>query len=144
MDTKTRVLSTIEAMTSAFHRGDVDGIMRTYEPAAVVVGEPGRPVRGNAPLRDLFAGFIAAKAHFTFDGHEVIVADDIALHVTPWKMTGVAPDGSAITEAGLSLAVLRRQDDGRWLMVIDNPFGNAHLPQRVEGETGDEATPCSD
>lgn len=38
-------------------------------------------------------------------------------------MAGVAPDGSPVTGSGLSVAVLRRQTDGRWLMVIDNPFG---------------------
>lgn len=134
MDTKAEVLSTIEAMTSAFHQGDVEGIMRSYEPAAVVVGQPGAPVQGDGPLRAMFAGFISAKAHFTFDGHEVIAAGDIALHVTPWRMTGVAPDGSAIAGAGLSVAVLRRQADGRWLMVIDNPFGDAPL-QRVTDRT---------
>lgn len=127
MDAKTRVLSTIEAMTDAFHRGDIDAIMQTYEAGAVVVGEPGAPVQGDGPLRTLFAGFIAAGARFTFDGSEVIVAGDIALHLMPWKMTGVAPDGSPVTSAGLSVAVLRRQADGRWLMVIDDPFGDASL-----------------
>lgn len=135
MDTKTRVISTIDAMTSAFHRGDIPGIMRTYEPSAVVVGQPGVPVEGDEPLRALFAGFIAAKAHFTFGDHEVIVASDVALHLTPWTMTGVAPDGSAITSAGLSVAVLRRQADGSWRMVIDNPFGDAIL-QRTPGSSG--------
>jgi uncharacterized protein (TIGR02246 family) len=125
MDTKTQVLSTIEAMTSAFNRGDIEGIMRTYEPDAVVLGEPAKPVRGDGPLRAMFAGFIAAKAHFTFDGHEVVVAGDLAVHLTPWKMTGSGPDGSPISASGLSVAVLRRQADGRWLMVIDNPFGDA-------------------
>lgn len=125
MDTKTQVLSTIEAMTSAFHQGDLDGIMRTYEPGAVVVGQPGSPVQGDGPVRAMFAGFIAAQARFSFEGHEVIAAGDIALHLTPWKMTGVGPDGRPIAGAGLSVAVLRRQVDGRWLMVIDHPFGDA-------------------
>jgi uncharacterized protein (TIGR02246 family) len=124
MDTQSRVLSTIEAMTSAFHRGDIDAIMRTYEPDAVVVSEPGAPMSGDGRLRAMFAGFIAAKARFTFAGHEVIASGDIALHLTPWKMTGVAPDGTPITAGGLSIAVLRRQEDGRWLMVIDDPFGD--------------------
>jgi len=134
MDTKTQVLSTVEAMTSAFHRGDIDEIMRTYEPGAVVVGEPGLPVHGDGPVRSMFAGFVAAKAHFTFAGHEVIAAGDIALHLTPWKMTGVAPDGSPIAGTGLSVAVLRRQRDGRWLMVIDDPFGDTML-QRATAST---------
>lgn len=140
MDTKTRVLSAIEAMTSAFHEGDIEGIMRTYEPAAVVVGEPGAPVQGDGPLRAMFAGFIAAKAYFTFDGHEVVAAGDIALHLTPWKMTGVAPDGGPISGAGLSIAVLRRQADGNWLMVIDNPFGDAILQRAAERTPPDRVT----
>jgi len=132
MDQKARILSTIDEMTRAFHGGDVDGILRTYEPGAVVVGEPGAPVSGTPALRAMFGGFIAAKAHFTFLGHEVIQADEIALHLTPWRMTGVAPDGSPLSAGGLSVAVLRRQPDGRWLMVIDDPYGDALLNRSPE------------
>jgi len=92
---KQRILSIIDAMTDAFHQGDIDGIMRTYEPGAVVVGQPGAPISGT-PRCELFARFVAAKAHFTFLGHEVIQAEDIALHLTPWRMAGVAPDGTAL------------------------------------------------
>jgi uncharacterized protein (TIGR02246 family) len=129
VDSKTKILSTIDDMTSAFHKGDIDGILRTYEPGAVVVGEPGMPLSGTPALRAMFAGFIAAKAHFTFQGHEVIQAEDVALHLTPWRMAGVAPDGTAVAASGLSVAVLRRQADGRWLMVIDDPYGDALLNQ---------------
>jgi len=113
MDHKAKILSTIDDMTSAFHRGDIDGIMRTYESGAVVVGQPGAPVSGIPALRAMFAGFVAAKAQFRFLGHEVIEAEDLALHLTPWRMAGVAPDGTAVTAQGLSVAVLRRQLDGR-------------------------------
>ena len=133
MDHKAEILSTIDAMTDAFHKGDIDGIMRTYEPGAVVVGEPGTPISGTPALRAMFAGFIAAKAHFTFLGHEVIQAEDVALHLTPWRMAGVAPDGKAVEARGLSVAVLRLQPDGRWLMVIDDPFGDTLLSQPVSG-----------
>ncbi|MCI0433195.1 MAG: DUF4440 domain-containing protein [Gemmatimonadetes bacterium] len=127
MQPHAEVLSTIETMTDAFNRGDLEGIMRTYEPGAVVVGEPGVPVTGDADLREMFAGFIAAQARFTFDGHEVISAGDLTLHLTPWQMRGVARDGAPIIARGLSVAVLRRQPDGRWLLVIDHPWGDAIL-----------------
>ena len=129
MDHKAKILSTIDAMTNAFHKGDIDGILRTYEPGAVVVGKPGMPVSGTPALRAMFAGFIAAKAQFTFLGHEVIQAEDVALHLTPWRMAGIAPDGTAVAASGLSVAVLRRQPGGDWLMVIDDPFGDALLNQ---------------
>jgi len=127
MESSEAVLSTIEEMTGAFNRGDVDAVMRTYEPGAVVVAEPGAPIKGDDALRGMFAGFVAAQARFTFQGHEVIGTGALALHLTPWRMRGVAPDVSTLVASGLSVAVLRRQPDGRWLLVIDHPWGDAIL-----------------
>ena len=93
----------------------------------MVVGKPGQPLTGAAALRAMFTEFIALKRSFTYSGHEVVNAGDLALHISPWRMKGVAPDGSAIEQRGLSLAVLRRQTDGRWLMVIDQPYGDGLL-----------------
>ena len=48
---------------------------------------------------------------------------DLAMHIAPWTMKGATPDGSIIEDNGLSIAIFRRQSDGGWKMVIDNPFG---------------------
>ena len=62
-------------------------------------------------------------------GHEVIVNGDIAIHIAPWSMTGRTPDGQDLAQSGLSVAVMRRQADGSWRMVIDNPHGGRLLTQ---------------
>ena len=129
METSDPIVSTILTMTTAFQVGDIPAILRAYEPGAVVIGEPGKPLTGEAALRAMFAGFIAVKPKFTYAGHDVVIADDLALHLAPWQMDGVAPDGTAVKQNGLSVAVLRRQPDGRWLMVIDQPYGDALLNQ---------------
>jgi ketosteroid isomerase-like protein len=136
MEAKKAVLSTIEEMTGAFNRGDIDAVMRTYEPGAVVVAEPRAPVTGEEELRRMFAGFVAAQARFTFQGHEVIETDGLALHLTPWRMRAKGPDGSTIAARGLSVAVLRRQADGRWLLVIDHPWGDAILGRAADADVG--------
>lgn len=127
MSQSLRIQATIDAMTTAFAAGDVDGILATYEPGAVVVGEPGVPSTGTPALRTLFGRFIAVAPKFTFLAHEVVEAGDIALHFNVWRMAGTAPDGSAIADGGLSVAVLRRQPGGEWLMVIDDPYGDRLL-----------------
>ncbi|MBL4873450.1 MAG: SgcJ/EcaC family oxidoreductase [Rhodobacteraceae bacterium] len=124
-DDQKAVLATIENMTEAFHAADIEGVMRAYEPSASVAFEPGAAISGNANLRAGFQGFFAVKPQFTYSGHEVIIQGDIALHITPWNMTGTTPDGQPMAQSGLSVAVLRRQADGSWLMVIDNPHGQA-------------------
>lgn len=135
MDTEARIISAIEAMTHSFHEGNLDGILTAYEPSAVVVGEPGVPLTGEARLRTMFAGFVAAKARFTYSAHEVFSTGDVALHLAPWTMSGVSPDGEVIGAAGLSVAVLRRQSSGEWLIVIDDPYGGSLL-ERPSGDAG--------
>lgn len=114
------ILETISTMTTAFAAGDIDGIMATYEPEAVVVAQPGQPVASEASLRAMFAEFIARGVNFTYGAHEVVVAGDMGLHLMSWTAPG--PDGPM---TALSVAVLRRQADGSWKMVIDHPFGDS-------------------
>lgn len=127
MSEARRIQATIDRMAAAFEAHDIDSILVNYEPGAVVVGEPGVPSSGKPALRTLFARFIAVDPKFTFLAHEIIEAGDIALHFTTWRMTGTAPDGTAVADDGLSAAVLRRQPDGSWLMVIDDPYGDRLL-----------------
>jgi ketosteroid isomerase-like protein len=117
------VVGTVERMTAAFQAGDVDAVMKTYEAGAVVAFEPGHPVRDSSLMRQAFAEWCALSPRFVYRGHEVLVAGDLAVHLAPWQMRGTAPGGVAIEQGGLSVAVLRRQPSGDWLMVIDNPHG---------------------
>ena len=121
---QTVILETISAMTTAFATGNIDGLMATYEPSAVVVAQPGRTVAGDAALRAMFAEFIASGVDFTYGAHDVVVAGDTGLHLMSWTAPG--PDGPM---TALSVAVLLRQSDGSWKMVIDHPFGDAVMHQ---------------
>lgn len=123
------VQTAIEHMTTAFQDNRIDAVMEAYEPGAAVLFEPGQPVTDAQQLRQMFGGMAAAKPVFTYSGHEVIVSGDTAVHIAPWQMTVHTPDGQDIRQSGLSIAVLRRQADGSWKMVIDNPHGSRLLPQ---------------
>ncbi len=124
-----QVLAAVEAMTAAFHDGNIEEVMAAYEGKATIVFEPDAPVSDPALIRQAFETSFAIKPRFTYSGHEVFMAGDIAVHFAPWRMTGTTPDGQAIEQSGLSVAVLRRQPDGRWLMVIDNPHGQNLMQQ---------------
>lgn len=122
------VQGVIEKMTTAFQNAEIDKVMGTYGPGAVVLFQPGQPVSDPEQLRQMFSGMAAAKPAFTYSGHEVTVSGDTAVHIAPWDMKAQTPDGKEIRQSGLSIAVLRRQPDGAWKMVIDNPHGARLLP----------------
>lgn len=122
-DEQKKVFSTILRMVAAFEKKDIDGVLATYEADAIVMFEPQKPVQGKETLRAVFTQFVGMNPKYTFSGHEVFVSGNIATHMAPWSMKGQLPDGTKIEQSGLSVAVLRKQEDGTWLMIQDNPHG---------------------
>lgn len=122
-----QIQSTIDSNNAAVAASDIDAILATYEANATLLAQPGMAVTGTASLRDAFKRFTGLQPKITPVGQEVVQSGDIALHTYNWTMTGKAPDGSAIQQSGFSIIVLRKQEDGRWLVVIDNPFGATQL-----------------
>ena len=127
---EAEVIEAVEKMTSAFHRGQLDELLETYRPGAVVAFEAGTASTGRQALAAGFRGFMELGPRFTYSGHDVLVADDLALHIAPWSMTASAPDGSKIEERGLSVSVLVKSPQGRWKLAVDNPYGDRLLVRR--------------
>ena len=119
-----KVLSTIKNMTAAFESGNIDGVLETYEKNAKVIFQPDMHISSKKQLQEVFQEAAGMKPEFEYFGHEVFIADDMAIHIAPWEMTVNAPDGTKTEQDGLSIAVLRHQDNGEWLMVLDNPNGD--------------------
>jgi len=125
MDTEqAKVLAVVETMTAAFHNQDIDGVLASYETGAAVNFEPGKKITDPAVIRQMFEGAFNIDPTFSYpNGHEVYTSNDLALHIAPWIMQGKAADGSEIKQTGLSVSVLRKQQNGQWLLVLDNPHG---------------------
>ena len=120
-------LETVENLIEAMNTRNVERAVSLYEPGGALVAEPGKVAIGTDALRGAIEGFCAASPTVTTKSYEIIVAGDIALYCSDWSIGGTAPDGSAIHMEGKSSDVLRRQSDGRWLIVLDNPYGTAIL-----------------
>jgi ketosteroid isomerase-like protein len=123
---KSAVLNALHAMTDNFQNGEIEAVMQSYEPAATVLFQPGTEVSDLKQIAANFAAFSAMNPRFSYAGHEVTVQGDIATHIAPWTMMASGPDGQPLEQSGLSVSVWRRQLDGSWKMVIDNPNA-AHL-----------------
>jgi len=120
-------LAAIELFAGAMNAGDLDAALSLYEPGATFAQEPGASVTGLPAIREALAGFLALRPTLSGRVRKVLEADGVALVVNQWTLAGTQPDGGEIALSGVSADVLRRQADGRWLILVDDPWG-AHAP----------------
>jgi ketosteroid isomerase-like protein len=72
-----------------------------------------------------WGGFVAMKGTLDLKVTRVLEANDLALVAGVWTFKGTGPDGAPVTLEGHNADLLRRQADGSWRFVIDNPWGTA-------------------
>ena len=115
----------IDALSTRLADGDLEGALALYEPEATFAPQPGEQVKGLDAIRPALERFIALKPAMTGSIEKVLEADDVALVVNRWTLTGTGPDGAPIEMAGVSSDVMRRQGDGSWRILVDDPWGSA-------------------
>jgi ketosteroid isomerase-like protein len=91
--------------------GDAAGVAALYEHNAVMAYPPGDQTVGRDAIRRLWEKILAGRPHFEPEAPlPTLIAGELAL-------TATAPrDG-----AGARAQVARRQPDGTWLRVLDQP-----------------------
>ncbi len=113
----------LKSIVDGINTGNLDALMPLYEPGAAFAAQPGSLTRGLAGVREGLAGFIGMKGKLDLKVTRVLEASDLALVIGVWSFVGTGPDGKPVNLAAKSADVLRRQADGSWCFVIDNPWG---------------------
>jgi ketosteroid isomerase-like protein len=112
----------VDLLDAACNECDLDAALSFNEDAAVVAAHPRGIAQGTDELWAFFvetmrSGFSAKqiRAH-------VLEADGIALFLSRWTL---APKDGSVENAPTFVAttVFRKQPDGVWKILIDNPLG---------------------
>lgn len=91
-------------------QGDADGMAALYETRAVLDRGDGQLLCGREAIRAFYADLVAAGRRFDLgDQQAALVNGDLALTSTR------LPNGMVTAE------IARRQNDGTWLWVVDQP-----------------------
>ena len=107
--------ATPEDLTRLFversNEGDAAGVAELYEEQAVMAYPPGKMTVGRDAIRALWEKVLANAPHFEQETPlPTLISGDIALTSTPPR------DGT-----GARAQVIRRQSDGTWLRLLDQP-----------------------
>jgi ketosteroid isomerase-like protein len=116
-------MQVLETIVEGINSGNLDTLMPLYESEAAFATEPGSLAHGSPGVREALTGFISMRGKLDLEVTRVLEVDDLALVTGVWSFTGTGLDGEPIRLAANNADVLRRQPDGTWRFVIDNPWG---------------------
>ena len=120
---KPKPEDTNSLFANALNTGNLNALAALYEPQATLMPSPGKLVTGTAAIRESLLNFIAGKPNISMSSRVVAQAGDLAVTSSKWELSMTGPDGKPTQMTGQSIEVVRRHPDGRWLFVIDLPFG---------------------
>lgn len=102
--------------------GDLEGILTLYEPGATLVMPEG-DVTGAAAFRDSCSQLLAAQLRLRTKVTKVVrVGEDLAVLYNEWSGSMMGADGHPTAQGGKAIEVVRRQADGTWRFIVDDPW----------------------
>jgi uncharacterized protein (TIGR02246 family) len=113
----------IESFSDRLNAGDLEGALKLYDPDATFVASPDRSVRGHAAIAEALQQFLALRPRLEGRIRKVVESGDTALVVNDWRLEGEDPAGKPVEMSGRSADVVQRGPDGRWRVLIDDPWG---------------------
>jgi ketosteroid isomerase-like protein len=113
-------------LLAALQAGDIETSIALYEPTAVLFRKSGETMHGHELIRANNAALIALKPVFHIEQIITTLTGDGTIATTRMKarLEGTQANGKPVNSAIHTLEVLRKQPDGSWRYVIDDPFGS--------------------
>lgn len=108
-----------------FSAGNLDALVSLYEPEATFVPRFEEAISGHVRIREALGGFLARGGQMDLNVRATYRAGDLALLLSDWTIYRDSAGGREVISSGRTSDVVRRQSDGSWLLVIDNPGGIA-------------------
>ncbi len=110
-----------DAFTRAFNAAGLDALLGLYEPGAVLLAG-GQPARGHQQIRAALEGYLSMKGHIALQTLSVTDSGDgLALLHAAWQIRPAGQPDAAPIATGVTAEVARRQPDGTWRYILDNP-----------------------
>lgn len=114
-----------EAFCNACNAGDLEALLTLYEAEAVIAELTGELTTGTKAISDHIANLLSLRPSMRILSSRTVIAGDLAQSSSHWTCEAVTPDGSHIQLEYRGSELSRRQPDGSWRIVIDNPWGAA-------------------
>ncbi|MDF2681655.1 MAG: hypothetical protein K0R47_2845 [Brevibacillus sp.] len=111
------------AFADAYNTSDIDNLLALYEPNGILVNHNGDPSHGIEQIRKTLEDLLQFQGSMISKNIYCIPFENIALLRAHFILQTKGADGSQIQIQGHTSEIVRKQQDGSWLYIVDHPFG---------------------
>lgn len=109
----------LPAIVKLVYAGAFDEAMLLYADDCVMIEKPNVVLKGKEAIRRSSQDMVDSGNVLSVQTQDAVIVGDIVYSICDWQIT---KNGTTVA-VGKATDLLRKTQDGRWLMVPDNPFG---------------------
>lgn len=102
--------------------GDLSGALSCFDKDATYIERDGQEIIGLENIEKSMKHLCTWKPEIIGNSQRVTIVGDLALWVDKYSLKAVLPDGNPIEMKGVTSCLMKRNDNGIWLWLVDNPF----------------------
>jgi ketosteroid isomerase-like protein len=102
--------------------GDLPGALSCFDKHATYIERDGQEIKSLDNIKKSMEGLCAWKPTITGSKYRVTIVGDLAIWVDKWTLSAVSPDGNPIALDGATTCMMKKNENGIWLWLVDDPF----------------------
>jgi len=126
---RTNIEDSARYFQNCVRNGDVEGALDCFDDEAIYVTGIGTFVSGKENIRKALEQVCGLKPDLQAQRSTGFTVDNITAWVDEWTMKATLPDGTKLEMRGTSSDILKKQPNGNWAYLVDNPYGAEYLHQ---------------
>jgi len=126
---RTNIEGSARYFQNCVRNGDVEGALDCFDDEAIYVTGIGTFVTGKENIRKALEQVCGLKPDLQAQRSTGFTIDNITAWVDEWTMKATLPDGTKLEMRGTSSDILKKQPNGNWAYLVDNPYGAEYLNQ---------------
>lgn len=106
---------------------DVKAAMSCFDAQGIYIDRDGEEIRERIQIEEAIGNLCALEPEIKGGEPHLSTIGDLSLWLDEWEMIGKTPVGQLIKMNGHTTCLMKRNQEGVWLWLVDNPFGSAVL-----------------
>lgn len=102
--------------------GDLQGALSCFDKEATYIERDGQEIKGLVNIEKSMEHLCTWRPEIKGSSHKVTIVGDHAIWVDKWSLKATLPDGDPVEMNGATSCMMKKNNNGIWLWLVDNPF----------------------